>query len=447
MESSDQKLLRAFVETGADAPFTELTRRHIDLVHGVAARVTGDPDLARDVTQTVFTDLARKAAHLRSDVVLPAWLYRAATFAASKIRRQERRRLFRETEAMRQHHLSAGDNVSDDDLLPFLDEALGRLPEEDRQALILRYLSRQDFRSVGLALGVQEDAARKRVERAVERLRGVLEAQGCSVPASTLVLGLGILGSQTAPAALAGTIAAGSLAAATPTAVTFLLSLPFNGMIGILGLALAGWVSHQDTELRALRANLAALDTIQSGPTLVRNAPAALSVPESSEVELGRLRDRATALRRQLATILPAPTVSATAPVQLIPGVAVRLADLLEAGSATPEAALQSSFAAFQRGDLSSFLALTLSEEDALKREQVDDPERVLAQLKANAAESEQRGDTLQLLQVVPDGPERATLQIRIHRPGREDEFQTIVMGRSTAGWRYLPISVSRPGN
>ena len=349
---------------------------------------------------------------------------------------------------MRQHHLSAGDDDSNGELLPLLDEALGCLPEADRQALILRFLSRNDFRSVGTILGVQEEAARKRVERALERLRDVLQARGCSVPVSTLVVGLGVLGSHSAPVALAGTIATGSLAAvAAPTAATLALGLPLNGVLALLALALTGWVVHQNTELRQLRANLEALESPQFGPSLVGESASASSVPESAEIERVRLRHQAASLRRQLsATTLLSPPPP-TDPVQLIPGVAVRLAELRDAGSATPEAALQSSFAAFHRGDLSRFLALTILDEDALKREQADDPEGAVALMESWSVESEQRGDTLELLEIIPDDTDHATLRIRIRRPGHEDELQTIVMGRSMSGWRHLPISVSQPGH
>ena len=51
--------------------------------------------------------------------------------------------------------------------MPILDEGLLNLKETDRQAIVLRFLEDHSLREVGSALGVEEDAARKRVSRAL----------------------------------------------------------------------------------------------------------------------------------------------------------------------------------------------------------------------------------------------------------------------------------------
>lgn len=449
-DRTDQDLLRDVAEGSAEAAFEELTRRHLDLVYGVAFRVTGDPEAAKDVAQTVFMDLARKAARLRSDVVLPAWLYRAAAFAAAKACRHERRRLSRETEAMRQHQLLSGPDEPDDDLLPFLDDALGRLPEADRSALILRFLSRQDLRTVGNSLGVSEDAARKRVDRALERLRTLLAREGRALPVSTLVLGLGVIGSQTAPPALAATVVAAGLSAAAMPAVATVAFLPIKVWVGVLGIALVGWTIYQETTLRSLRRTLEdARAAQQASQPVEAPAPTPAPVPSQS-AELAHLRSQAAVLRGRLSA-LPAPArgePQATSPVVLVAGVEVALTALEEAGSASPEAAVQSALAALQRGDLSRFLELTVLDQEvreAQERELAEAPAAAIALLEA-ATEAGLRGETVQLMGVLPDGPERAVLEVRLRHPGRNDRQESIVMGRSTAGWRYLPISVSTPG-
>lgn len=59
--SSDAQLLRDYAERGVEAAFAEIVARHTDLVYSAALRQVYSPDLARDVTQSVFTDLALKA--------------------------------------------------------------------------------------------------------------------------------------------------------------------------------------------------------------------------------------------------------------------------------------------------------------------------------------------------------------------------------------------------
>ena len=89
----DSELLRRYAEDRSEAAFAELVKRRVGLVYSVAVRQCGgDAHLAEDVTQRVFSDLARKAAELAARPVLSGWLYRSAQFAASDVVRSERRR-------------------------------------------------------------------------------------------------------------------------------------------------------------------------------------------------------------------------------------------------------------------------------------------------------------------------------------------------------------------
>ena len=110
-DQSDAQLLRDYAEHGAEAAFAEIVARHTDLVYSAALRQVYSPDLARDVTQSVFTDLARKArtvsANLSPEASLVGWLYRGTRFAARDLYRNETRRTQRERQAMEQLHLRA----------------------------------------------------------------------------------------------------------------------------------------------------------------------------------------------------------------------------------------------------------------------------------------------------------------------------------------------------
>src|SRR5438094_535008 len=96
----DGALLREYARCGSETAFAEVVRRHLDLVYSTALRgVGGDQHLAEDVSQSVFIDLARKAAGLTGRSVLTGWLYTSTCFAAAKMVRAERRRDAREREA------------------------------------------------------------------------------------------------------------------------------------------------------------------------------------------------------------------------------------------------------------------------------------------------------------------------------------------------------------
>ena len=211
--TDDAQLLRQYANERAEPAFGELVARHIDLVFSAALRVVGgDRHLAQDVTQTVFADLARKAGNLPHDVVLAGWLYRHACFTAAKAVRAERRRQAREKTAMEMNALHDSTEPNWEQIAPVLDEALNQLSASDRDAVVLRFLKRQDFRAVGSALGVGEDAAQKRVSRAVDKLRNFLSRRGVTLTATALGTTLATEAVVAAPAGLAVSVTATSLA-------------------------------------------------------------------------------------------------------------------------------------------------------------------------------------------------------------------------------------------
>src|SRR5687767_2432180 len=162
-EAPDGQLLREYAEHGDDAAFRKIVDRHTDAVYSAALRQVVSPDLARDVTQSVFTDLARKAPSLARTLdarsSLLGWLYRSTRLAALNHWRTDRRRQAREKLAM-QHFDPAPTATSEwEHIGPVLDEAIADLSDDDREALLLRFFQRHDFRAIGRTFGVSDDAA------------------------------------------------------------------------------------------------------------------------------------------------------------------------------------------------------------------------------------------------------------------------------------------------
>src|SRR6266850_4079047 len=141
---TDSQLLQEYAGTGAETAFGELVSRHADLVYSAALRQVIEPDLARDVAQSVFTDLARKARSLSGDVLLAGWLYRSTRFAALTLLRNERRRQNRERQAMQLLDASRESSPDWARIRPVLDEAMANLGDKDRDALVLRFFKNED---------------------------------------------------------------------------------------------------------------------------------------------------------------------------------------------------------------------------------------------------------------------------------------------------------------
>ncbi len=225
-DQSDAQLLRAYAEHGAEAAFAEIVARHTDLVYSAALRQVYSPDLARDVTQSVFTDLARKAREvsfkLSPEASLVGWLYRGTRFAARDLNRTEIRRTQRERQAMEQVHSDSGTGVPPvwSEIAPHLEAALDELDDTDRDAVLLRYFKNHDLRTVGTTLGISDDAAQKRVSRAVERLREFFAKRGVSVGTSGLAVVISANAVQAAPVGLALTISTAAALTGTALATT-----------------------------------------------------------------------------------------------------------------------------------------------------------------------------------------------------------------------------------
>lgn len=316
--TDNQQLLSDYVANRSETAFRELVTRYIDLVFSTALRLLGgDVHGAKDAAQIVFIDLARQASNLSPDTMLGGWLHRDTCFVASKMIRGERRRRVRESQAVEMNLLNQPDtNLAQ--LSSALDEAINALGEVDRKAILLRFYERLDLRSVGSALGSSEDAAQKRVSRAVDQLRSMLTNRGIALSAAALSTALAGEAVRAAPLGLAASIAGVALNSALGTGSLPLGVFKAAGLTKIKASALGALavvavatpiVLQQQAQTRLLTENAALRRQVSQSTTLAEenqrlsNLVVQASSPPDSQSgqfhELLRLRGEVARLRQQ----------------------------------------------------------------------------------------------------------------------------------------------------
>lgn len=234
----DRELLNEFVTRRSQSAFGELVERHLPIVYSAALRMVRDSQLAEEVAQNVFTTLAQKANAIRPPQVLGGWLYNTTRNVSMHAVRTEQRRREREQIAAAMQALDSPAELPE--IAEHLEPAMAELNDEDRDALVLRYFGDRSLREVGAELGISEDAARKRVARALDRLRVVFEHRYVSI--TEVLLATKLTASIVAvPAGLAAKICAAAVPAAVAATLTkaTVMTLKTKAMIGGIAAAIA----------------------------------------------------------------------------------------------------------------------------------------------------------------------------------------------------------------
>lgn len=313
--SDDSELLGRYVEQNSEQAFAELVNRHLGLVYHAALRQThGNAHRAQDVAQTVFVDLARKAKSLRHRPVLAGWLYTSARYAAAKLARSEQRRQAREEGAHLMNELSSDSSSSADwnRVRGVIDDALHALSERDREAVLLRFFEGKPFAEIGAQLAVSEDAARVRVDRALDKLRTLLSRRGVTSTSIVLATLLSNEAMASAPPGLAVKITGTALAGAAATAGGVTAAGTFLGLSQVqfalaVGVALGGggFVVHQQQQGIALRGEIVELREQQDQLVNLRRQdeqrPVANPLPLTPRIQ--NPPTELTALRTELASL------------------------------------------------------------------------------------------------------------------------------------------------
>jgi RNA polymerase sigma factor (sigma-70 family) len=312
--TDSQRLLTEYAKQGSESAFRELVTRYINLVYAAALRlVDGDTQLAEDVTQMVFINLAKKGRTLSREVMLGGWLHQNTFHVATKVMRAEHRRKTREREAVEMNTLQQDVRADLRQVAPILDEAITQLGPEDRTAILLRFFEQRDFRSVGEALGSNEDAARMRVSRALDKLHSLLKQRGVTLSIAALGTVLAASSAIAAPAGLAGAVSGVALAGAaagTGTTLTILKLMANTKLkLSLATLLVAGAAStlviqHQSQaklrgENKSFRQRIAQLSADDESPSNIVQAKEDAPLSSDQLAELLRLRDEVGALRQQ----------------------------------------------------------------------------------------------------------------------------------------------------
>lgn len=205
MPQSDHELLQAHLRNPSGDDFGALVDRHLPLVHSVARRITRNDEAARDISQTVFLRLIKKASKIPASLPLTAWFHRETHSASvdhirSEVRRQKREQIALSLDAMN------NDQESWEALAPEIDGAIDELPEKDRSLVLLRFYQNKTHSQIAGQLGIKTDAARMRTTRALDKLRTILSHKGITTSAALLATTISGNAVTTPPTTLAATI-------------------------------------------------------------------------------------------------------------------------------------------------------------------------------------------------------------------------------------------------
>jgi RNA polymerase sigma factor (sigma-70 family) len=244
----DRSLLDRYLATRDERAFRVLVGRHLDLVHAVARRVTGNDELARDAAQAAFVKLARDAAKVPRSLSLAAWLHRTTRCAAVDLVRTEDRRRKRERLAHHEMAMNAAPEPEWERLAPVIDEAVDSLPAADRELVLAKYYGNESFATIASRLGWTEANARKRASRSLDKLRRVLARRGLGTTAAALATALPAHAVSPAPASLVGSVWIAAAETAPASSLGFSLAMTTaqksTAAAAALALIASAWTGH-----------------------------------------------------------------------------------------------------------------------------------------------------------------------------------------------------------
>jgi RNA polymerase sigma-70 factor (ECF subfamily) len=179
-EAVPDDALVARCRAGSDEAFEALVGRYAEAVYRTLYLMARDRLLAEDLTQETFLHAWRGLAGFRSGSALRPWLLR---IAVNRLISHHRRKLLRivplawtdrhtASNAPAPEALAEASEISD-----ALRDAIARLPEDQRYALVLRYYADLSIHEIASVTGWRQGTVKSRLHRAIEKLRALLEPE------------------------------------------------------------------------------------------------------------------------------------------------------------------------------------------------------------------------------------------------------------------------------
>jgi len=380
--TDDMALLREYARHNSEEAFAMLVSRHVNLVYSVALRQAHDPHLAEEITQAVFIILARKAEALGRKTILPGWLCRTARYTSANALTIQWRRQRREQEAYMQSILNEPEPDAWRQIAPLLEGAMEQLGQKDHDAVVQRFFEGRNFKEVGAVLGASENAAKKRVNHALEKLRRYFSKHGLVSTTAIIAGTISLHSVQAAPSELAKSIAAvvmvrsAAAGGSTLTLVKGALKLMAwtkakTAIVSavVVGLATLSVIQHQaQVKLReqneSLRWQMDQLSQLASENQNLSNLLAQAQRSEAIAKEQLRAKEQASTKHHVATQTLP--EVS-TPPAQKSDAIKLPKNSWANVGFATPQAALQTRGWAVLNGDRDLFKQSLFITDDARK--------------------------------------------------------------------------------
>jgi RNA polymerase sigma factor (sigma-70 family) len=369
-DMEDMALVREFGRHHSEAAFTELVRRHLNLVYSVAFRLTNNAGDTEDVAQAVFIILARKAVALSERTLVTGWLYETTRFTSARLLRTNARRRRREQIAYMQSSLNETDTAHTwQQLSPHLETAMSQLTEGDRALLLLRFYENKTAAAVASLLGIRENTAHKREERAVAKLRKYFAKCGVSLSCAAIAGAISAHSVQAAPETLANMVSTGAMAAGTAAASSTLTLV--KGTLKIMA-----WTKAKTAVFTLVVASLATYSVIQHqaqerlrdenevlqkridqlSPLTTENESLSNLLAQAKNSEANAKDQLRQALRQRVeAPVLSKLPPANTSPVAKSDRIALPKDSWNKAGFATPEATLKTRGWAVLNGDREQF--------------------------------------------------------------------------------------------
>lgn len=182
-EPNAERLMARYQQGLDEAAFGQLVERFLGPAHGVAQQLLGDRALAEDAVQEAFLRLVRRRERYDASLPFAPWFYTILRNVCTDALRRQARDAHAVQEAGQERARREGRAATPGEAF----ELLGQLGADDRAVLTLRVVQGLSFGEVAAALGISEEAAKKRGQRALRRLReAAREAEWTAEPAASV---------------------------------------------------------------------------------------------------------------------------------------------------------------------------------------------------------------------------------------------------------------------